>query len=219
MLLIALIRWHIICSLISYPVYDIYNRRVIMKKYILILLALIFTAGAFAQEEGTVDPKLRRKLTKQERAEIRKTEEETMTRMVDSLIRNRKFVLEADFLSNQTGHRVVVNNLINFIIVDSGRVVIQTASTSGLGGYNGMGGITVRGRITGFEVKKTGRNKDVYYIRMLANTSVGPYDIFFNILPNSTTDATISGIRYGKLNYHGNIKPIEASRVFKGMAI
>jgi len=191
-----------------------------MKKYIsLVLIALVVTVNVLAQEEGTVDSKSRRKLTKQERVELRKAEEEAISRMVDSLIQKRKFVLEADYLSNQTGNRIIVNNLINFIIVDSARIIIQTASTTGIGGYNGMGGITARGNITGFEVKRTGRNNEVFYIRLIATTSIGPYDIFFNILPNSMTDATISGIRSGKLNYHGYIKPLETSRVFKGMAI
>jgi hypothetical protein len=104
-------------------------------------------------------------------------------------------------------------------LVDSANIIIQTASTSGVGGYNGMGGITARGNITAFEVKKTGRNNMSYYVRLMASTAIGPYDIFFNIMPNSVTDATISGIRAGRLNYHGVIKPLESSRVFKGMAI
>lgn len=191
-----------------------------MKKYISILfLALSVIFGAYAQEESTTDPKLRKKLSKEEKAELKKVEREAVARMVDSLIEERKFVLEADFLSNQTGVRRVVNNLINFIVVDSNRIVIQTASTTGIGGPNAMGGITARGNISGFEVKRTGRNDTSYFIRLMANTAIGPYDIFFNISPDSNADATISGIRYGKLNYHGVIKPLEKSKVFQGMAI
>lgn len=191
-----------------------------MKKYIsLLIIAFFVMLSAYAQEEGVVDNKSRRKLSKAEKAELRKAEEQVVARMVDSIIEKRKFVLEADFLSNQTGNRIIVNNLINFIIVDSSRIIIQTGSTTGLGGYNGMGGVTTRGNITSYEVKKTGRNSSVYYIRLLANTSIGTYDIFFNISPNSNSDATVSGIRAGKLNYHGVIKPLENSRVFKGMAI
>jgi len=191
-----------------------------MKKYIVFcILAIVISFNVIAQEEGTVDPVSRRKLTKQEKAEIRKAEQDAVAKMVDSLIFKRKFVLEADYLSNQTGNRQIVNSLINFIIVDSSSIVIQIASTTGIGGPNGMGGVTTRGSITGFEVKKTGRDNSVYYIRLLANTSIGPYDIFFNILPSAATDATISGIRSGRLNYHGVIKPLERSRVFKGMAI
>lgn len=191
-----------------------------MKKYIgLFIIALIVTANAFAQEEGSVDKDSRKKLTKEEKAELKKAEAEAMAKMVDSLIRERRFVLEADFLSNQNGNRIIVNNLINFIMVDSSDIVIQTASTTRPGGSNGMGGITTRGRITGYEVKKTGKNNQSYFIRLMANTTIGMYDIFFNINPSSATNATISGIRSGKLNYHGVIKSMEDSRVFKGMTI
>jgi len=191
-----------------------------MKKYIcLFLIATWFASGVYAQEENAVDLKTQRKLTKQERTVLREAEEADLARMVDSLVEERKFVLEADFLSNQSGNRVMVNNLLNFIIVDSSKIIIQTASTTGLGGPNGMGGVTTRGTITGFEVKKTGKNNAVYFIRLLANTTIGPYDILLHISPGSNTDATISGIRAGKLNYHGFIKPLEQSRVFKGMTI
>ena len=174
---------------------------------------------AFAQEEGTLDIKTTKKLTKEQRIEQKRLDEAVMAKIVDSLVEHRKFVLEADFLSNQSGQRVIVNNLLNFIMIDSSSIIIQFASTTGIGGPNGMGGVTARGRISSFEVKKTGKKKDIYYVRLMANTTIGIYDIFMSISPSSNTNATISGITRGKLNYHGNIKPLGQSRVFKGMSI
>lgn len=190
-----------------------------MKKYFVCLFFVLITLTAFSQEERSVEATETKKLTKEQRAEQRRVAEEVMAKVVDSLIQQRKFVLEADFLSNQTGNRVSVNSLINFIIVDSSEIVIQIASTTGIGGPNGMGGVTTRGRISSFDVKKTGRNKDVYYIRLMANTTLGTYDIYLHVSPNSNTDASLSGLTPGKLNYHGMIKPMNKSKVFKGMTI
>jgi hypothetical protein len=190
-----------------------------MKILIIILMAFFVAIKAFPQEEGRVDEQTSRKLTKEQRIALREAEEEAMSRMVDSLIKVKKFVLEADFLSNQTGNRINVNSLINFLIIDSPRITIQIASTSGIGGPNGMGGITTDGNITSFDVKKVGKGRGYYVVRLITMTPIGSYDIFLNITPSSRTDATISGITHGKLNYHGTIKPMNKSKVYKGPSI
>jgi hypothetical protein len=190
-----------------------------MKKMLVSIIISLFAIYTFSQQEGVVDVNTTKKLTKEQKLELRRAEEAATARMVDSLVAKRKFVLEADFLSNQTGNRVVVNSLINFIALDSSKIVIQIASTTGIGGPNGMGGVTTRGRISKLEVRKTGKNKDFYWIRLIANTTLGTYDISFNISPDSNTDASISGITPGKLNYHGYIKPLEKSKVYQGMTI
>jgi hypothetical protein len=174
---------------------------------------------AFSQEENPVDNSTTRKLTKQQRIEQRRAEEEATAKMVDWLVENRKFVLKAIYLSNQTGERILVNDALNFIVVDSAKITIQIASNYGIGGANGMGGITAEGSITQFDVSKTGKNKNCYSIRIFAMTAVGSYDIFLNISPSANTDASITGTTRGRLNYHGTIVPIKGSRIFKGMSL
>jgi hypothetical protein len=190
-----------------------------MKKIMVSILLSLLAVFTFAQQEDALEAKNSRKLTKEEKIELRRIHDEEVARMVDSLVAKKRFVLEADYLSNQTGERFMVNSLINFIIVDSSNIVMQIASTTGVGGTNGMGGVTTKGRISRFEVQKTGRNKNVYWIRLMANTTLGTYDISLNITPSSNTDASISGLSHGKLNYHGIIKPIERSKVYQGMTI
>lgn len=191
-----------------------------MKKYIVLIISVFILALQInAQEESRVENSTTRKLSKEQRMALRAAEEAALERMVDSLVKTKRFILEANYLSNQSGVRVTVNNLINFIIVDSSRIVIQFASNSSIGGPNGMGGITTNGRITSYDYKKVGKGKGYYSIRLMTMTSLGMYDIWLNINPSSSTDASISGNTYGKLNYHGVIKPIEMSRAFKGRTI
>ena len=190
-----------------------------MKKYVILILLSLVISTAFSQEENQVENNTTRKLTKQQRIEQRRAEEEASAKMVDWLVENRQFILKARFLSNQTGERISVNDDLNFIIIDSASITIQIASTTGIGGANGMVGITAEGTITQFDVDKTGKNKNYYIIRIFALTAVGNYDIFLTISPSSNTDATISGTSRGRLNYHGVIVPIKGSRIFKGMSI
>jgi hypothetical protein len=190
-----------------------------MKTYIMIILAGFSALSAIAQEEGSVDSKTTKDLTRQQRIEQRRVDEEAMAKLVDLMINQRQFVLEANYVSNKTGARVIVNSRINFIAVDSSRITIQLASVSGIGGYNGMGGITADGTISRWDISKTGRTKTGYLIRLYTMTRIGSYDIFFTITPSGNADARISGNSSGKTNYYGRLVPLKQSKVFKGMSI
>jgi len=190
-----------------------------MKKYFLLLGMSLAVLSAYAQEESSVDSETTKKLTKAQKSEQRKLEAEETAKLVDWMVNNRKFVLEANAISNQSGERHQVSSRINFIAIDSNKIVIQLASLSGIGGYNGMGGITADGTITQFKIGKLGKKSNGYTIQLLAMTSIGTYDIFFSVSPNSNADASVGGNWGGKLNYHGFLIPLEKSRIFKGMSI
>jgi len=192
-----------------------------MRKLIYIGMAALFAVPAFAQEEQGVDSKEARKMEKEQRKLQEQMEAQATKRLVDSLVSQRDFVLTADYLSNQSGRRVVVDNNINFIaVVDSSDIVIQYGSLgSPMIGYNGLGGLTTDGKITKFEVTKTGKNKDNYSIKLTAMTTLGIYDIFLYISPDGNSTATIGGNTRGKLIYYGNIVPIKGSRIYQGSTI
>lgn len=190
-----------------------------MKKLMVLIIASMVVLASYSQEESAVDSKTTKKLTKEQRNEQKRKEAEETAKLVDWMVESRQFVLEANYLSNKTGQRVVVNSTINFLAVDSSEITIQFASMSGIGGANGMGGITTDGTISKFEISRTGKDKSGYSIHVVAMTHIGNFDIFLYILPNAATDATISGNTSGRLNYHGMLVPLKMSKVFKGMSI
>ncbi|MBN2275739.1 MAG: DUF4251 domain-containing protein [Bacteroidales bacterium] len=189
-----------------------------MKPIGIIILMLMFMPLASSQTENTVDRKTQRQLQKEEKKKQREAEQTMQAALVEMMVNEGKFVLEADYLSNQYGSRVMVNSTINFIIVDSTQGVIQTASMSGVGGPNFMGGVTAEGTITQYEVTKSGKSK-IYNVKMMIMTSIGMYDIFLSITPDGNATATIGGNWGGKLNYHGRLVPLGASKVYKGRSI
>ncbi len=189
-----------------------------MKPIIFIMAVLLgISANGYSQAQP-VDKKAARDEMRAQRAEERKVKEQLMAEVVDSMLHSRKFVLEANYLSNQHGNRTIVSSNLNFIMVDSNEVVIQIGSNNSVGS-NGVGGITTTGRITTYDLKKVGKNQGYYVLKMSAMTPIGMYDIWMQINPNSNTDASISGINYGKLNYHGVIRTFEDSKVWKGRSI
>ena len=112
----------------------------------------------------------------------------------------------------------MVNSTLNFIIVDSTEGTLQTASMSGVGGSNMMGGVTADGNITQYEVTKAKKSQS-YSVKMMIMTSLGIYDIFLSISPDGNASATIGGNWGGKLNYHGRLVPLGVSKVYKGRSI
>ena len=189
-----------------------------MKSIGIILLVLMLFPVAYSQTEGAVDRKTQRRMLSEERKKQREAELAEKSALVDLMVSQRKFVLEADYLSNQYGRRIMVNSTLNFIIVDSTEGTLQTASMSGVGGSNMMGGVTADGNITQYEVTKAKKSQS-YSVKMMIMTSLGIYDIFLSISPDGNASATIGGNWGGKLNYHGRLVPLGVSKVYKGRSI
>ena len=74
-------------------------------------------------------------------------------------IRNKDFVLEADNVTFRSGNTVLVNSTTNFISVKGNRAVVQISPSNYASGPNGVGGVTVQGSISNYQIQtdKKGR--------------------------------------------------------------
>lgn len=154
------------------------------------------------------------KLSRQEQKEARKTALYANFQSLDTLLGNKTFVLEADFLQNQYGGPIPVTSLLNFIKVDNPRVVLQTGNNV-TQGYNGVGGVTAEGDIQNWKITKDLKRLN-FRISFSVTTNIGSYDVFILIGANNTASATITGLTRGRLTYQGNIVAIYNSVVYKG---
>jgi len=132
----------------------------------------------------------------------------------EKLIDSSTFILSADFLSNNRGYRVMAEPLLNFIKLDSSQVVVQTGNNSGFG-YNGVGGLTIQGKLTEKIVKKDLPHKS-FMVRMSISSYLGHYDVFMNITASGKAYATLSGNYRGKLTFEGRLYPLKGARAFQG---
>jgi hypothetical protein len=189
-----------------------------MLKYILFIwvsLAIV-PLSAFGQDENALSKKEQKALVKEERKARKAAEQEQLRNLTRWMVEQNRFVMEADYVSDNRGTRRPVNSTINFIAVDSTEGVIQLSTLWGPG-YNGVGGITVEGRISSYKVDTIqSKSGNSYNITIMLNTSMGTFDIFFSVTPTGFADATIRGNTRGSLRYTGNLVPIEVSRVYKG---
>ena len=190
-----------------------------MKSLLTFLLAFVIVLGAFSQEEiQQLSPGELKKLQKEQRKAEKAAEADRMTELTKFMVEQQQFVLEADYLSDKYGQRVTVTPTINFVLIDSLVGTVQFGDAMAIG-YNGVGGVTVDGRLTKYEYSVIGKKQDAYSIRLILMSSIGTYDITLMVSSQGTADAQIRGNWSGQLNYHGKLVPLTLSRVYKGTPI
>ncbi|MDY3070297.1 MAG: DUF4251 domain-containing protein [Parabacteroides sp.] len=187
-----------------------------MKNLILILTALIATTN-FAQAQKT---------DKEERARLRQ-ERKAEQEILDSLlfeqskqsIENKKFVLEADRVMFKHGTTAYVTSNTNFVMVNEDKATVQIAFNVPVSGPNGIGGITVDGLMTDFNMKEDKKGN----LSVDFNVSGVGISARINIsLPKGSSTATINVLptfNSNRLTLSGHILPLEQSTVFKGRAL
>lgn len=177
-----------------------------MKRFVVIFALIISVSIIFAQgnDENAV-------LTKKEK---RNAELEKEFQLTKSMLENKDFVLETDYLQDRYGNRVLVNSTINFVSVDSTEAIIQIGSNFRIG-PNGVGGVTAKGRINKWELTEDMKRK-AFTLRMNVMTAIGIYDLFINISASGRGTATLTGMRSGRLTFDGELVPWEKSSVYVG---
>ncbi|MCG8580898.1 MAG: DUF4251 domain-containing protein [Bacteroidales bacterium] len=186
-----------------------------MKKIAILTLLLSFTIVTFGQEAE-------KELTRKERREIRKQQEkersELMAKTLSVSIDEKQWVLEANTLANKRGASVNVTSSLNFIAVEGDEAFVQLGSNSGMG-QNGVGGVSVRGNITKYEVNKN-EKKGTYFISLIVSSALGTFDIRLDCnADGQIANATVQGNSSNRVQYRGIIVPVGQSSVYKGAPI
>jgi hypothetical protein len=175
-------------------------------KYLIFIIGLFILGNVSAQE---LSKKEKRKLEKeQEEKEWQKKYLSTV-----SFVEGRRFVLEAEYLQGKYGSRVPVNSSINFVYIDSSEIVIQIGNGVSYG-YNGVGGFTIEGSVTKWELKKYDKKKSLY-LDVNVMSSAGLYSVSMDIRAGMQTNAVITSITSGRLEYIGKIVPIDKAKIYK----
>lgn len=154
------------------------------------------------------------KLSREEKKAARRDVQYHDFQTIDTMLMDKSFVLEANYLEDQWGLKVPVLSAINFIMVDSLRAVLQTGTRS-TQGSNGVGGATAEGSISGLKIMKDEKHLS-FYLRFTVTSNIGIYDVSMDIYSNRVARATITGLTRGKLVYDGRIESLYNSSVFKG---
>ncbi len=125
-----------------------------MKKVIGIVCIALLTLPAYTQE---LSKKEQRKLAKEMKKEQEAKALEESSLVVSAMITQATFVLEANQLRNKQGESLMVTTALNFVAADSTTGVLQIGDDAGIG-PNGVGGVTVEGRLADYKYTKNEKN-------------------------------------------------------------
>ena len=179
-----------------------------MKRILILTFVATLVLPVFGQQT-----KEERKAAKEAKKEQQKMAEAERAAVIGASIDAKQFVLEADFLSDRYGQRIVVDPTLNFVGIDIEESAFQFGNGRDIG-YNGVGGVTVEGRVNNYKVSK---NKNgMYSIEFRVSATFGTIFVVMNVSPTGAADATISGNTSTKLIYTGTLVPVGESRVYKG---
>lgn len=180
-----------------------------MKKTLIFLIALLIGVGLNAQEEQKT-----RKEKREERKQQELAQQEANRALQLTWVENKTFVLEASQVFGKNGSLFQLTPSTNFVYVNGDQAIVQL-SFNGLVGWNGVGGITIKGTINNFEYEAENKNKPIY-IKMSIQGSEGFQDVTMWISSNGNGEAQVTDIRGNRIRFTGNVVNLEDSKVFIG---
>ena len=182
-----------------------------MRSIITASIFLFISLASFSQEPGKREMKqLQKQLKKEQKAD----ETAQKAQIVKWMVEGQHFVLEADRLRDKRGNTINVSSSINFIASDSITGVIQVGS-NGYVGLNGVGGITIEGRISDYTYSRNEKNGS-YFVGYNVQSYNGTYYVRLTVFQEGRAEATISSNWPGQLIYTGYLIPPHLSKVYKG---
>ncbi|MEP1093627.1 MAG: peptidoglycan DD-metalloendopeptidase family protein [Cyclobacteriaceae bacterium] len=132
----------------------------------------------------------------------------------NTLVDIKKFVLNASFLHGRQGERVVVFSD-NYMLIEDDKFIFQTALPNEVG-FNGLGGVTAKGSITSYEVKRNKRNGSIMVLAEVSTNRFGQGTITFNIDGLGHESATLVNTRGQMITMLGSIESIENAGIYQG---
>ena len=193
-----------------------------MKKVLFLttLLLLGFAISTWSQTSKEARA-ARREALKKEREARRALEAQQDSiayfKAVEAL-KTGSFVLEADNVTFPNGITRYVSSNTNYVQVDNGEGIVQTAFTNFAynPGPNGLGGVTVQGNISGLSMKE---DKDGNYFYNFTIQGMAISATVFITLTGGTNQASVQispNFNNNNMTMTGRLLPLSESEVFQG---
>jgi hypothetical protein len=183
-----------------------------MKTLVILFTSLFLTNGLSILGETSANYGTRIHSGEDKDAERIKKYHET-----EQLLDSMNFIVKAYYLDNERGRRVIVSPNLNFIEVLSNQAVLQTGSNVRIGA-NGVGGTTAKGSISHWKLIKNEKKK-YFTVTFSVMSSIGFYDVIMNINGSGKSTAIITGLGPGRLEYQGDLVPLEQNAVYQGHSL
>ena len=176
------------------------------------MFLLMLAGSATAQEET-------RELTKAERKALQARIDSLQYAEAEKALNDRAFTLEADQVIFKYGQTAYVTSNTNFVSVKDDQAIVQVAFNIPVSGPNGLGGITVEGRFSEYDLKKDKKGNVSLSINVTGTGISARADITLYNGSNKATVTITPNFNSNSITLNGVIFPLDKSNVFKGRSL
>ena len=194
------------------------------KRVLFILLALFAVQVSLFAQEKKMTRKEKEAAWRAERLKKRAQEERQImhndsVQYVQAInaIRNGSWALEASNVTFNNGVTRFVTESTNFVSVDDGQAVVQTAfNNTNVNSPNGLGGITLEGRILGEELKMD-KEGNVYYNYSIQGAEISAtVNVVITSHTNQATATVNPNFSSRQMTLSGYIYPYDSAGIIEG---
>ena len=176
------------------------------------MFLLMLAGSATAQEET-------RELTKAERKALQARIDSLQYAEAEKALNDRAFTLEADQVIFKYGQTAYVTSNTNFVSVKDDQAIVQVAFNIPVSGPNGLGGVTVEGRFSEYDLKKDKKGNVSLSINVTGTGISARADITLYNGSNKATVTITPNFNSNRITLNGVIFPLDKSNVFKGRSL
>ena len=194
------------------------------RRIIFIMLALLAVQVSLFAQDTKMTRKEKEAAWRAERLRKRAQEERQIIRddsiqfvQAINAIRNGSWALEASNVTFNNGVTRFVTASTNFVSVDDGQAVVQTAfNNSNINSPNGLGGITLEGRVIGEELKMD-KEGNVYYNYSIQGADISAtVNVVVTVNSNQATATVNPNFNSNQMTLSGYIYPYDTAGVIEG---
>lgn len=196
-----------------------------MKKFIvLVALFVASTLGASVHAQVSTsdtrdNPKAQREAERSRQKAKAEAQEAALYAAAVQALKENRFVVEVDRVVFKYGDVAYVNTNTNFILVDEDEGSVQVAFNTPYSGPNGIGGVTVDGRVSGIKLKESKKGKINYNFSVQGTGISAQIFLTLSAGSNQATVTITPNFNSRTLTLYGEIVPLEQSSVFKGRSL
>ena len=191
-----------------------------MKKVLFLTVVLLVGTAivSFAQTKKQLENAkrtAREEVRKEKKARELEQDSVAFYQAVDAL-KTGSFVLEADNITFRNGIMRFVSSNTNFVSVNDGEGIVQTAFRNFVYTPNGIGGVTVKGNVSGITMKQD-KDGNIFYSCSINGIAISA--TLFLTLTGGTNQASVTinpNFSGNNLTMNGYLVPYEQSDVFQG---
>jgi hypothetical protein len=187
---------------------------------ILSLLLSFYPASnnIFAQDTAKLSKKEVRRIERKKRKEEKEKQATAQRKKLSKMLREKEFVFQADKIYFK-GNSITVTPDVNFVAVNKDDVIYQSGF-QGLIGWNGVGGITGKGKLEQYKFDEGKNRKSPLSVSAQIEPKGPGGKLFFHltVMDNGSADLDLT-LSNGTIRMTGFINSPEKSKVFVGQSV